>query len=63
MPRCHQLGRFRPVMMGVMGMTVGGVGVMERAGHIAIGLQANDFTMVGRRFLVVLGGETVMVEE
>lgn len=59
----HQLGRFRPVMMGVMAMANRGVGVMEGARHIAIGLQANDFTMVLRRFLVMFGGETMMVEK
>ena len=58
----HQLGRFSPVMMGVMAMANRGVGVMEGARHIAIGLQANDFTMVVRRFLVMFGGETMMVE-
>ena len=51
------------MMMGVMAMADRGVGVMEGARHIAIGLQANDFTMVMRRFLVVFGGETMMIEE
>jgi len=51
------------MMMGVMAMASRGVRVMEGARHIAIGLQANDFTMVMRRLLVVFGGEPVMVEE
>lgn len=62
-PGGHQLGRFRPMMMGVMAMANRGIGVMEGSRHIAISLQANDFTMVMRRLLVVFGGETMMVEE
>jgi hypothetical protein len=51
------------MMMGMMAMANRGVGVMEGAPHIAIGLQANDFAVVSRRFLVVFGGETMMVED
>ena len=56
-----ELGRFGCVMSGVVGVSVGRVGMVSGCLMVARFVMPGGFTMVGRRALVVLGGFEVML--